>query len=110
MEDDIVVKENSLGFRLLTDVNSACILFQISLACMRWLCLCHCLKIQMHNCNILTCVNDYISVSIVDGTCWLLQDISLAGWQLKQTVGDTEVVYKFHRSSSLKAGQYVTVS
>jgi hypothetical protein len=64
----------------------------------------------MHDCDMLTNVNDYFSVLPVDGTCWLLQDISLAGWQLKQTVGDTEVVYKFHRSANLKAGQHVTVS
>lgn len=39
-----------------------------------------------------------------------MQDISLASWQLKQTVGETEVLYKFHRSANLKAGQHVTVS
>lgn len=37
------------------------------------------------------------------------KDVSLAGWQVKQTVGETDVVYKFHRTANLKAGQNITI-
>nr|AME17877.1 lamin [Eoperipatus sp. LH-2012] len=37
------------------------------------------------------------------------KDISVGGWQLKRIVGDSEVIYKFHRATNLKAGAHCTV-
>lgn len=36
--------------------------------------------------------------------------MSLGGWQLKQTVGDKEITYKFNRNAQLKPEQTITVS
>nr|AME17873.1 lamin [Euperipatoides rowelli] len=37
------------------------------------------------------------------------KDVSLGGWQLKRIVGGNEVIYKFHRTTNLRAGAHCTV-
>nr|AME17876.1 lamin [Principapillatus hitoyensis] len=37
------------------------------------------------------------------------KDISVGGWQLRRIVGDSEVIYKFHRTTNIKAGAHCTI-